>query len=775
MPTTDYMAQPVSAEISAFDVSTGVASKDIVFSFSVRGGQQVLGNTLRIYLNNGSTTPIFTSTVTSYVYSQTISTQILYDNGLRNNREYLYTFQTHGRGITGYDAYDEPIYGDIDSAESNPILFKTFQTPVLQFTNMPLPVDNISVIQMANYTFDCQYTQNEGELLSSLYFQMYDYNHALIETSKLYTINDAINPNPSPQTGMLFEYTYQGFMDDTDYYIKAIAATVNNTLVDIETKIHIDYTYDDSYFNIKATNYANGGYVEIVNNVSEIDGEVYDSNNQLISPTYYSDDYIILTNDTLYFKDGYQIPSNGFAKQKWWLPVLLGETTKFYNDTGQYLTLELKRGIKNGICYDYIEVTQHDNMTVRRKTSNLMRALNQTVSLTTYLCVNGSNIDISLLRADNTTYAIWNSSSNIVLDGIYTNLIWDGESGSEVDIPQSYIDIDTGLSNIEWDRLTNMFWGIEGEANREPLAPNLIEYNDDAIISQSSYLHTSLKNAMINEFYVTRNLTQGVLSNFPQWDGATLMLCNFNNNIFAGNVLWLLNSIDGIKLKRKLLNDTTNNWITVFKKDIRDSYDFIFSYRDYYVRSNDTYIYAMIPCSGDDEQSYFYTEVATKFNGLFISDSNQTMKLYSNYGISTAQDNVLIGAIQPYQSIYPIIIKNPYVQYRTATLEGDVLGLNYNADEDNCVQTNFELTDKTRLDISVEAEKWSKFLCNGKTKIIKDWNGNIMMAQVTTPPTRTYDKISGNSKPTMSFGVTEVGQSDNQKDLYKHGLLNIEV
>ena len=60
-------------------------------------------------------------------------------------------------------------------------------------------------------------------------------------------------------------------------------------------------------------------------------------------------------------------------------------------------------------------------------------------------------------------------------------------------------------------------------------------------------------------------------------------------------------------------------------------------------------------------------------------------------------------------------------------------------------------------------------------KLVKDWNGNIMMAQVTTPPTRTYDKISGNSKPTMSFGVTEVGQSDNQKDLYKHGLLNIEV
>lgn len=775
MPTIDYMAQPVGVAIPAFDVATGVNSKDILFSFTVRGGQQVLSNTLRIYLNDGSTTPIFTSTVTSYIYSQTISTQTLYDNGLRNNNEYFYTFQTHGRGIVGYDVYDEPIYGNIDSAESNPTLFRTYQTPILQFTNLPLPVEDVSTIQMANYTFNCQYTQSEGELLSSLYFYMYDYNHTLINTSKLYTADDAINPNPSPQSGMMFEYTYQGFVDDTDYYIKAVVTTVNNTVSEIESKIHIDYTYDSGYFNIKATNFANGGYVEVVNNITEIDGEVYNSNDELVDPTYYVDDYIVLTNDTLYFNNGYQIPINGFAKQKWWLPVLLGETTKFSNDTGQYLTLELKRGVYNGTCYDYIEVTQHDNMTVRKKTSNLLPALNQLVQLTTYLRINNNTIDIELLRADNTSYVLWNGDSNIVLDGFPTNLIWSGESGDITNVPQSYIDIDMGISNIDWDRLTNMFWGIEGEANREPLAPDLIQYDDDAIVSQSSYTHTSLKNAIINEFYVTRNLTQGALTEFPQWDNATLMLCDFNNNITAGNVTWLLSSIDGVKLKRKLSRDTTNNWITLFKKDVYNAYDLAFDYRDYYVPSNDKYTYAMVPCAGNDEQSYFYTEIETKFNGLFISDRNQTMKLYSNYGISTAQDNILVGLLQPYKSHYPIINKNPYVKYRTVTLEGDVLGLNYNADEDNCIQTNFELTEQTRLDIVFEADKWSEFLCNGKTKIIRDWNGNVIMAQVTVPPTRTYDKISGNSKPTMSFGVTEVGKFDNQLDLYKHGLVDVEV
>lgn len=772
MPTIDYMAQPVGVAIPAFEITTGDNAKNIIFSFTVRGGQQVLSNTLRIYANDGSTTPLFTSTVEAYVYSQTISTQTLSDNGLHNSGEYLFTFQTHGRGIVGYDEHNEPIYDDIDSAESTPTLFKTYITPVLQFTNMPLPVGNISTIQMANYTFNCQYTQGDGELLSSLYFYMYDYAHTLIDTSKLYTSDDAINPNPSPQSGMLFEYTYQGFMDDTDYYIKAVATTVNNTVVEIESHLHINYEYDSGYFNIKATNFANGGYVEIVNNVAEIDGTMTNSSGDETDPQYLSGNYIVLDSDTLHFDSGYQIPSNAFAKQKWWFPVLFGETTKLYNSTGQYLTVEFKRGIKNDTVYDYIEVAQHDNLLVRRKTSNLIPCINQQTQLKTYVSVNGDTITAQIATADIISNAVWNGDSNIVLDGMPTSLTWMDESGGS---EHSFIDIDTLESNVEWGRITDMFWGIDGEDNREPLAPALVEYDDDISMPSATYLRTSLKNGIVNEFYVTHNLAQGMLSTFPEWDNSTIMLCDFNNTIIAGNVTWLISSMNKIKLKRKLASDTANNWVTLFEKDIQDPYDLAFTYRDYYVPSNDTYVYAMIPCVGNDEQSYFPTEIETKFNGLFISDKDQTMKLYSNYGISAAQDNMLIGLLQPYKAQFPVIIKNPNVLYRTATFEGDVIGLNYNADEDNCVMTNFELTDKTRLDIVLEVDRWRKFLCNGKTKIIRDWNGDIMMAQITTPPSRSYEKISGNSKPTMSFGVTEVGIANKQSDLFKHGLVDVEV
>lgn len=782
MPNIDYMAQPVGVAIPAFEIATESASKNITFSFTVRGGQQVLSNTLRIYANNGSSTPLLTSTVESYIYGQTITTQVLYNNNLRNNGTYLFTFQTHGWGIVGYNG-NTPVYGNIDSEESAPILFKTFVTPVLQFTNMPVPpsTTNISTIQMANYTFDCQYTQSSGELLSNLYFYMYDYNHTLINTSKTYTAQDAVDPSSTPQTGMVFEYTYQGFVDDTDYYIKAVATTINNTVVSVEQHLHIDYLYDKGYFQIKATNFANGGYVEVVNNVSEIDGNTTDKYGNSVSPQYIGGNYLLLDNSMLHFDSGYQINSNAFAKQKWWFPVLLGETTRFYNEEGQYLSVTFKRGRGeiDGVqqyC-DYIVVEQSDGETIKRKSSNIIPAVNQNTQLTTYVKVDGDIITAEISTANIHSSAVWNGDSSIVLDGVPTDIVWMGESGSSSSTSVSTIDIDTGISNVEWDRLTNMFWADELYTANNPQRTELpVEvYNDTTHLDDTTYYKTTLQNAVVNEFYVTRNLTQGKLSSFPEWDNATVMLCDFNNTIIAGNVTWLLGSMDKIKLKRKRVNDTTNNWVTLWEKDIETPYDLTFAYRDYYVPSNDKYVYAMIPCVGNDEQEYFYSKIDTKFNGLFISDKDQTLKLLSNYGITNAQDIMLIGTVQPYQSRYPVIIRNPYTKYRSVTLQGDVLGLNYNADDDNCVQTNFDLTDETRLDIVLEAEEWSKFLCNGKTKIIRDWNGNIMMAQVTTPPSRSYGQDSGNSKPTMSFGVTEVGQYNNQSDLFKHGLVEVEV
>ena len=145
------------------------------------------------------------------------------------------------------------------------------------------------------------------------------------------------------------------------------------------------------------------------------------------------------------------------------------------------------------------------------------------------------------------------------------------------------------------------------------------------------------------------------------------------------------------------------------------------------------------------------------------------MKLYSNYLIGQSTDNILLGILQPYNQTYPVIIKNPNVEYRTIAIQGDVLGIS----EETCQP--FELTNETRPVIVSQKREWDKFLCNGKAKIIKDWNGNILLGRITTAPSYVYDQTSGNSKPTITFGATEVGEYNNQWDMYHHGLIDVEV
>jgi hypothetical protein len=320
-----------------------------------------------------------------------------------------------------------------------------------------------------------------------------------------------------------------------------------------------------------------------------------------------------------------------------------------------------------------------------------------------------------------------------------------------------------GYSNVEFNKITNLYW--EEEEQAVPIQ----EVDDLHAPPTIKYLsNVKLMNCIVRDYYITHDIAQEqIYSSLPNWDNYTILRADFDYNLRAGNVDWLLNSINKIKVKRRKIG-AKETYVTLYEQPISTVYDLSFYYRDYYAPSGYEYEYAMVPCVGSNEQAYFTTTVVTKFDGLFISDKDKTMKLYGNVLINASNDNILLGVLQPYNQTYPIIIKNPNVQYRTVTLQGDVLGLS-----DNDCQA-FELTPDTRPIIVNQKREWDKFLCNGKAKIIKDWNGNIILGKITTAPQYTYTQESGSSKPTMTFGVTEVGDYDNQWYLYHHGLVDVE-
>lgn len=737
------LVTPIGIAVPAFD-----ATHDQLFSFTVQGGDQVVGNIFTV-IDNTTSEIVYQKTVESYVYNQTLPAYTLSNHGY-----YAFYFQTIN------------INGDI-SGKSGNITFRTFTTPTLAFTNIP----TTDIIESGSYSFICEYNQVEGELLNTLYFYLYDATQTQIKVSDVYT--SASSPP------IQFTHQFSGLTDDERYYVRAVATTVYGTIVDTGyVQIDINYSYEGAYFAVTATNNPVGGYVQVSNNITEIDGQVWDKHDLPTDPIFLDNNALLLEDgDHLIWADGFSFANNRFSKQRWWTPVWWGQQVKISNystleghegDGNSYITIEFKRGLPQGEsrAQDYLVAKGYvDGVQYFTKVSNLNVPLNNLSQVTSCLWVSGNSIDLILARNGGGHTLVWNGTSDIQY-GVYTNITWIGESGSGIN-PETdtanIIDFDSGYSNVEFERITDLFW--EDEPQAEPIT----DVDDINAPPSVRYMtNVRLDNAIVRDFYITHDVSQAsYLDTLPDWDNYTIMRATFDGNLRAGNVDWLLTSINRIKIKRRKVG-VGEQWITLYIQPINTEYDLSFYYRDYYCPSGYQFEYAMVPCVNDNEQTYFTTIVKTYFDGIFISDKDKTMKLYSNYLIGSSMDNILVGQLQPYNQIYPIIIKNPNVLYRTITIQGDVLGIN----EETCQQ--FELTQETRPIIVDQKREWDAFLCNGKAKIIKDWNGNILLGKITTAPSYTYDQTSGNSKPSMTFGATEVGEYDNQWYMYNHGLIDVE-
>ena len=729
---------PIGVSVPAFD-----ATQDQLFTFTVQGGDQVVGNILTIIDNNTSEV-VYQKTVESYIYAQQLPAYSLSNHGY-----YAFYFQTINAN------------GDV-SAKSGNITFRTFTTPTLNFTNIP----STNIIEAGSYSFTVEYNQVEGELLNTLYFYLYDATRTQLKISNVYT---SVASPP-----ITFTHQFTGLTDDERYYVRAVATTIYNTVIDTGLiPIDINYSYEGAYFAVTATNNARSGYVQISNNISEIDGKVFDKNKRQIEPTFLDNNAILLDNhEYLEWADGFSFANNRFTKQRWWTPIMWGEQNIMsnksnldttYGDGKSYISIEYKRGVPQGEmgARDYLVAKGFvDGVQYFTKVSNLVTPLNNMSQVTSFLQVSGSEITLESSRTVGGNTIVWNGFSDVQY-GIFTEIVWSGESAS---YSGNILDFDSGESNVEYNKITDIFWEDEPQSITIQEVDNLHAPPSVRYIS-----NVTLQNAIVMDFYVTHDVSQsGYYTSLPDWDNYTIMRANFDNNLRAGNVDWLLTSVNKIKIKRRKVG-AGEEYITLFVQPIETEYDLSFYYRDYYVPSGGQYEYAMVPCANEDEQMYFTTIVKTYFDGVFISDGDKTMKLYGNFLINSSNDNMLLGALQPYNQRYPIIIQNPNVLYRTATIQGDVLGFN----SDNC--NVFELTQETRPIIVNQKQEWDAFLCNGKAKIVKDWNGNIMLARVTTAPSYTYEQASGSSKPTITFGITEVGEYDNQWYMYHHGLIDVET
>lgn len=290
-------------------------------------------------------------------------------------------------------------------------------------------------------------------------------------------------------------------------------------------------------------------------------------------------------------------------------------------------------------------------------------------------------------------------------------------------------------------------------------------YKDENTLNPSplrsgTYNSVTLENGIFSHWYVTKDVSSEYSSDEPTtWDYLTVMDANFNGTLQAGNIGYLIDNIEGIKIKRRVVGEY--DWITIGYVDAQQLGETLsFTINDYLNQNNVNYEYAFVPVLEGIEGNYISNTIASKFDGVFICDMETIYKFYAGVSYGNAKRVHKVGVFEPLGRKYPVIVSNALLNYETGSLNGTVLNRDF-------MQTKI-LDAKAMID---ERKALLDFLTNKKAKILKDWNGNYWLIVITDSPSISYANDSGMRVANIGINWTEIGDAHSGTDLYNSGIL----
>lgn len=279
-------------------------------------------------------------------------------------------------------------------------------------------------------------------------------------------------------------------------------------------------------------------------------------------------------------------------------------------------------------------------------------------------------------------------------------------------------------------------------------------------ISSNKFNSVTLTNGIFDHWNVTNDVSSEYSSETPTaWDLLTIMNANFNGNINAGNLEYSLSEITGFKIKRR--KTTEFDWITLKYIPVSELDNLSFIFNDNLAASGYEYEYAFVPVINDIEGNYISNTIGSKFEGVFICDQNTIYKFFAGVRYGTNQRVQKVGVFEPYGRKYPVVVSNGLIGYQTGSFSGTVLPSDYTKN-----------SDMDRVKIVEEKKALFEFLTNKKAKILKDWNSNLWLLCVTGTPSAEFNNDYGMGKVDVSADWIEVGDANNQNDLYRNGMVN---
>ena len=271
----------------------------------------------------------------------------------------------------------------------------------------------------------------------------------------------------------------------------------------------------------------------------------------------------------------------------------------------------------------------------------------------------------------------------------------------------------------------------------------------------------TVQNGIFNEVEISAKVEEGIDTSIPTAFGIyDVLLCNFNGNIQGGSLDFF--DFDQIKVKRRAYG--TFDWVTLFEIDVNQMSDMYFTRYDWYARNNTTYEYAFVPITAGIEGNYSVVTVDSVFYKIYLCDATTMYALDAGITFGSISKSNKTNIFEPLMGTYPIVVSNAELNYKSGTLSGTVITPTEDQTKVWDLNKNIELQNNM-ID----------FLVNKKAKIYKDWMGNSYLILIVEDVTLTPNNNVSGRLADVAFSFIEIGDSENQEDLFENGLVDVQA
>ena len=287
------------------------------------------------------------------------------------------------------------------------------------------------------------------------------------------------------------------------------------------------------------------------------------------------------------------------------------------------------------------------------------------------------------------------------------------------------------------------------------------DWNDAELIQPNvSITDITLTGGIVDVMHVEQALTPDASTwegEIPEdWGWNTILDAQFNGTLSAGSIDADVDTTSEIRIKRRVKG--TFRWETMYIQPVVDINSFNFDWYDKTAAGNVVYEYAYIPVVNGSEGSISMSEVESKFCDYFLMDPDETHHIVANANTQPSY-NQETGVQTTIGRKYPYVIKNGNVGYYSGTL--------------TCVAVEEMGDDFDYEHGEAYRREFDKFLTNGKTKLLKDWRGNIFLVFIVD----TISRSNGEHylAPEHSISWVECADATAIGDLYDSGFIDVDM